>query len=99
MDTSRGMKASDILDIAYDIGLERPKITTAGEWDGGRIHILTYGPLAFRQTLEISSPAKKGDVEAQLRAALPGASEPKPLPEVRTERKRKTANEPLPPNG
>jgi hypothetical protein len=75
---ARGMKANDILDLAFDMGLERPKIATAGEWDGGRIHILTHGPLAYRRTLEIPAPAMKDHVERQLRSALDAvaASEP-----------------------
>lgn len=76
--TSRGMKASDILDLAFDMGLERPKIATAGEWDGGRIHILTYGPLAYRRTLEIPAPAQKERVTALLQDALRQQSEKLP---------------------
>ena len=66
---SRGMKANDILDLAFDMGLERPKIATAGEWDGGRVHILTYGPLAYRRTMEIPSPAMRDHVTQMLAKA------------------------------
>ena len=82
--TSRGMKANDILDMAWDMGLERVTIVRAGEWDGGRIHILTYGPLAYRKMLEIPAPAKKDDVERLLRTAVVSAEakkldDPKPV--------------------
>ncbi len=79
---SRGMKANDILDMAWDMGLERVSIVTAGEWDGGRIHILTYGPLAYRKMLEIPAPAKQDDVERLLRTAVVSA-EAKKLPDLK----------------
>lgn len=81
MDSS-GMKATDILDMAFDMKLERPNIATAGEWDGGRIHILTYGPLGNRKTLEIPAPGDKEQVEALLRAAVEAKGAPEHLPAV-----------------
>jgi hypothetical protein len=68
--TSRGMKANDILDMAYDMGFERPHIVTAGEWDGGRVHILTYGKAAYRKTLEIAAPIQPDAARRLLEQAL-----------------------------
>lgn len=88
------MKVSDILDMAFDMGFERPHIATAGEWDGGRIHILTYGPLAYRKTLEIKAPARKEEVEALMQEALappvqkPAVSIPVPAQPSKTARRK-----------
>ena len=76
--TSRGMKANDILDMAYDMGFERPHIVTAGEWDGGRVHILTYGKAAYRKTLEIAAPIQPDAARRLLEQALGQPTVPLP---------------------
>ena len=67
---SRGMKANDILDLAFDMGLDRPKMATAEDWGGGGVHVLTYGPLAYRKILEIPARPMRDHVERIFREAL-----------------------------
>lgn len=48
---SRQLRASHLLDLAYDAGLERPKVATIEEWDGSPGYLLTFGPIAYRRTM------------------------------------------------
>ena len=48
--TSRQMKASTVLDMAFDLGMDRPRIATVEEWNGAQAYILTFGPAAYRKT-------------------------------------------------
>jgi len=48
--TSRQLKASDALDLAFDAKLDRPRVVTIEEWDGSPAYLITHGPLAYRQT-------------------------------------------------
>jgi hypothetical protein len=47
---SRRMKAGTVLDMAFDLGLDRPRISTVEEWNGSQAYILTFGPPAYRRT-------------------------------------------------
>jgi hypothetical protein len=47
---SRRMKAGTVLDMAFDLGLDRPRISTVEEWNGAQAYILTFGPPAYRKT-------------------------------------------------
>ena len=69
---SRGLKASAIVDIAFDLGLQSPKIVTSEEWGGTRMHTLTFGPLAYRQTIQIPGKLQEAEIRGilELEAAV-----------------------------
>ena len=47
---SRQTKSSTVLDMAFDLGMDRPRIATVEEWNGAQAYILTFGPPAYRKT-------------------------------------------------
>lgn len=49
-------KASEIIDICHDLNLYFPKIVKASEWDGSPIFVVTFGYMAYRQT--VTFPAR-----------------------------------------
>jgi hypothetical protein len=57
---SRRMKAGTVLDMAFDLGLDRPRISTVEEWNGAQAYILTFGPPAYRRTA-ILRPSMSAD--------------------------------------
>ena len=68
---TRRLKAEHIRDIAYDMGLEAPKIATIGI-DEHRAHVLTFGPRSQRQTIQIPSLME----EAKIRLLLAAHTQP-----------------------
>ena len=54
------MKAGTVLDMAFDLGLDRPRISTVEEWNGAQAYILTFGPPAYRRTA-ILRPSMSSD--------------------------------------
>ena len=63
------MRPNDIKDLAFDVGLERPHIAVREEWDSSRMCILSYGPLAYRQTMHIDAKLSEDAIRAKLEAA------------------------------
>lgn len=47
---SRQMRSGTVLDMAFDLGMYRPRIATVEEWNGAQAYILTFGPPAYRKT-------------------------------------------------
>jgi hypothetical protein len=54
------------LDLAFDLGLDRPRISTVEDWGGKQLYILTFGPPAYRQTVEISPSMSADQVKEKL---------------------------------
>ncbi len=48
--SSRQMRSGTVLDMAFDLGMDRPRIATVEEWNGAQAYILTFGPPAYRKT-------------------------------------------------
>jgi hypothetical protein len=79
--TSRQTRSSTVLDLAFDLGLDRPRISTVEDWGGKQLYILTFGPPAYRKTIELR-PSMNAD---QVREALIQAKAeeaPKPVMQV-----------------
>lgn len=76
---SRQTKASDVIDWAFDVGLDRPKIVTVEEWDGSPAYIVTFGPPAYRKTINppIRPWMTKEQVEQVMAEAKAEAESPK----------------------
>lgn len=56
-------KASEIIDICHGLNLYFPKIVKASEWDGSPIYMVTFGYMAYRQT--VTFPATTSIPEAK----------------------------------
>jgi hypothetical protein len=52
--------------MAFDLGMDRPRIATVEEWNGAQAYILTFGSPAYRKTA-ILRPSMN---EAQVRETL-----------------------------
>jgi hypothetical protein len=76
------IRARDIADLCDDLGLERASVTVKEGWSHDEQFFLTFGPMAYRQTMEISPKLDMDAVKAKLEAArghpLSGASFPSP---------------------
>jgi hypothetical protein len=76
---SRRMKAGTVLDMAFDLGLDRPRISTVEEWNGAQAYILTFGPPAYRRTAILRPSMSADQVTNTLMVANAEAEEaPKP---------------------
>lgn len=60
--------ASEILDLAFAIGLYAPRVSDARENDGRKVIMLTFGRPAYRKTLILSRSLSKEAIEAKLQA-------------------------------
>ena len=74
------VKASTIADIAFDLGLQSPKIVTSEEWGGTRMHTLTFGPLAYRQTIQIPGKLQEAEIRGILEREAAVQKMPVPVP-------------------
>jgi hypothetical protein len=88
------LRARDIADLCDDLAIERASVTTKEGWDHNSYQFfLTFGPLAYRQTMVIEPAWGLDAVKAKLEAATARpiaeapAQEEKPAPA----RKRKKA--------
>ncbi len=63
------IRARDIADLCDDLGLERASVTVKEGWDHDQQFFLTFGPMAYRQLVEISPKADIDTVKAKLEAA------------------------------
>ena len=68
--TSRQLKASAVLDMAFDAGLDRPRVVTMEDWDGSPAYLLTFGALACRQTMTLRPRMSVDQAKAMLEAAM-----------------------------
>ena len=88
---SRQLTAGAALDMAFDVGLDRPKIVTIEEWTGSQAYLLTHGPMAYRRT-EVLRPGMSLDhVRNLLEKAKATGKEP-----VKAEQAPKLAPERVP---
>ena len=80
------LRARDIADICDDIPLERVSVTTQEGWDYQPKFTVMFGPLAYRQTLEIDPKMSLDAVRAKLEAARasPLAERPSPALEAKS---------------
>lgn len=58
--TSKYLRADAIIEMAEDMGLDRPKIVAVEQWDNSRAYVLTFGQQPDIKTLTID-PAWKQD--------------------------------------
>ncbi len=63
------LRARDIADICDDLAIERVSVTTKEGWDHTAQFFVTFGPLAYRQTMEIDPKMSLEAVKAKLEAA------------------------------
>ena len=88
------LRAREIQEIAYDLGLQSPHIATTEEWGGTKLHMLTFGPRSNRQIVQIPGRANEGTIRELLLAAL---EPPAPKIEPRLVPQPVQAQEPPPP--
>jgi hypothetical protein len=90
---SRRMKAGTVLDMAFDLGLDRPRISTVEEWNGSQAYILTFGPPAYRRTAILRPSMSTDQVTNTLMVANAEAMEapPKDVVKHAVETRRHTA--------
>ncbi len=71
------LRARDIADICDDLAIERASVTVMGGWDPDATQfVLTFGPAAYRQIMEIDPKWDVDEVKSKLEAAkatLPAA--------------------------
>lgn len=64
-----------IRDMAFGLGMERPKVLTTEGRGSGSVHIVTFGPPSFRQTIQIGASLPhdyaRGLMQRALTAVLP----------------------------
>jgi hypothetical protein len=63
------LRARDIIEIGEDLGLERISVTAKEGWDHTPTFHMTFGPLAYRQLVEIKPGLDAHAVKAKLEAA------------------------------
>ncbi len=63
------LRARDIADIVEDLAIERASVTVKEGWDHTPQFWITFGPLAYRQTMEIDPNLSVEAVRAKLEAA------------------------------
>ena len=63
------IRARDISDLCDDLGLERASVTVKEGWDHDQQFFLTFGPMAYRQLVEIDPKLDMVAVKAKLEAA------------------------------
>ncbi len=64
------LRARDIADLCDDLAIERASVTTKEGWDHNSFQFfLTFGPLAYRQTMVIEPKWDLEAVKAKLEAA------------------------------
>lgn len=56
-------KPSEIIDLCHDLRLHFPRIVKASEWGGSPIYVVTFGYMAYRQT--VTFPATTSIQEAK----------------------------------
>lgn len=75
------LKASTIADMAADLGIERVGIVRNEFW-----YLMTFGPLAYRQVMQIDPEWDEDTLKAKLiEVSAPKAAQPEPthnLPET-----------------
>jgi hypothetical protein len=78
-------QASDILDLAFALGLSTPKITTGYE-KRSTVYILTHGTMPVRHTLMIYSftPLEEAGKKLAQSANLPLAHVPKAIASLKS---------------
>lgn len=79
------LRARDIADICEELAIERVSITTKEVWDNTAMFFLNFGPLAYRQAMEIDPKSEIDAVRARLEAARasPLSVAPSPAPEAK----------------
>ena len=79
------LRARDIADIVEDLAIERASVTVKEGWDHTPQFFVTFGPLAYRQTMEIDPNLSLDAVRAKLEAAsaFPLIQAPTPTPEAK----------------
>ena len=70
-------KSSYVLDLAFDLGMDRPRISTVEEWNGAQAYILTFGPPAYRKTA-ILRPSMTADQVRETLILAKAEEMPKP---------------------
>jgi hypothetical protein len=80
------LRARDIVDICDELVVERVSVTVKEGWDHNPQFFLTFGPLAYRQTIVIEPSWDVGRVKAKLEAARvsPLVEAPAPAPEAKS---------------
>lgn len=77
------VRASQVVDWAYDMGIERPKIFTVEGWNGEQGFIFSCGPLANRKRITINPKWDQSRIKAELAMTLaPEPVEAAPAPEA-----------------
>ncbi len=77
------LRARDIGDMCYDLGIERPSVTVKEGWDHSSLFILAFGMPSNRQTMQIdpawSDDHLKDELQKVMQPCLPSMPPEKPL--------------------
>lgn len=59
-------RASEILDLAFDLGLYAPRVTNGYEGNGAKLCILTFGQPSLRKTMMFAKHLTIEDIERRI---------------------------------